>query len=280
VQNLPHPDSLDLTVVIPAYNESLRISRYLSSIISYLDRRGRSHEIIVVDDGSQDGTSAVVQALVTTSPRIRLVRLAHNRGKGYAVRTGMLQARGNLVLFADADGATAIQELERLEAALAAGVDLAIGSRTLAAHLKGYTVVARWHRTVLGNAFNRIVRHLGVHGFSDTQCGFKLFRREIAQDLFSVACVDSYGFDLEILYIAVRRGYRITEVPLNWSDQPGSKVSVLRDGLRMLYDLLAVRRRYAAGRYAVPAGDRPEALGYGREVSESPYNHSPIAHRP
>jgi len=272
VHSLPHPDPLDLTIVIPAFNESLRISPYLTRIASYLDRRGRSHEIIVVDDGSQDGTSAVVHALTTTNPRIRLLRLEQNRGKGCAVRTGMLQARGNLVLFADADGATAIQELERLEAALAAGADLAIGSRTLATGLKGYTVVARWHRTVLGNTFNRIVRQLGVQGFRDTQCGFKLFRREMAQDLFSVACVDSYGFDLEILYIAARRGYRITEVPVNWSDQAGSKVSVLRDGLRMLHDLLAVRRRYAAGRYATQNGHRLEAMDYGQELPQRSYS--------
>jgi dolichyl-phosphate beta-glucosyltransferase len=241
---------VSLSVVIPAYNEARRIPSYLQSILAYLNGRSLSYEILVVDDGSTDKTSALIKQSATQNPCLRLLRLPHNSGKGAAVRAGMQAAQGELRLFADADGATPIQELERLEAALNNGADLAIGSRTLASRDSRYRVQARLHRTLLGNLFNRIVRRLGIRNTQDTQCGFKLFRKSVAQDLFSVARIDGYGFDLELLYIAQRRGYRIAEVPINWTDQPGSKVRVLRDGLAMVREMLAVRRNSAGGLYA------------------------------
>jgi dolichyl-phosphate beta-glucosyltransferase len=262
-----HSDPIHLSVVIPAYNESLRISAPLADTASYLQHRGYRHEILVVDDGSHDATSLVVEAFAAGTPTIRLIRLDRNHGKGYAVRTGILQARGEFVLFSDADGATSIQELERLEAAVSSQADVAIGSRPLASSGSGCVVVARWHRTLLGNLFNWTVQRLGLHGIRDTQCGFKLFRRRVAQDLFAVATVEGYGFDLEILYVARRRGYRIVEVPVNWSDQPGSKVRVLRDGLAMLRDLLTVRRRDAAGLYRA-SSPYSETMTYPSEVFE------------
>lgn len=152
-------------------------------------------------------------------------------------------------LFADADGATPIEELSHLESALAAGADLAIGSRALASQDPNYTVQARWHRSVMGSLFNAVVQRLGLRHIADTQCGFKLFRRSVAQDLFSVTCVDGYAFDLELLYVARQRGYRIAEVPVNWTDQPGSKVRPWRDGFLMLRELMAIRKRHAQGRY-------------------------------
>ena len=221
---------IQLSVVIPAYNEARRILPYLEAITAYLDRRGLSYEILVVDDGSSDGTATLVER----AGAARLIRLSRNTGKGAAVRAGMQAAQGALQLFADADGATPIPELERLEAAIKDGADLAIGSRTLASRDSRYRVEARLHRTLLGNLFNKIVRRLGIQDINDTQCGFKLFRHAVAQDLFSVARTNGYGFDLELLYVARRRGYRIAEVPINWTDQPGSKVRVLRDGLAML----------------------------------------------
>jgi dolichyl-phosphate beta-glucosyltransferase len=241
---------VSLSVIIPAYNEAGRLAPYLQSIVSYLNGRGLSFEILVVDDGSSDRTAALVEGAGRQHRSIRLIRLPRNHGKGAAVRAGMQAAQGALQLFADADGATPIQELERLEAAITNGADLAIGSRTLASRDSRYQVKARLHRTLLGNLFNRIVRYLGVRHVHDTQCGFKLFRQAVAQYLFSVARINGYGFDLELLYVAQRRGYRIAEVPINWTDQPGSKVRVLRDGLAMVCEMLAVRRNNARGLYA------------------------------
>jgi len=238
-----------LSVVIPAYNEALRLRPYLQAITDYLDQRGLGYEVLVVDDGSVDGTAALVEQLAARHPPIRLIRLSRNSGKGAAVRAGMQSAQGALRLFADADGATPIEELPRLEAAVRSGADLAIGSRTLASRDRRYRVQARLHRTVLGHLFNRIVRSLGIRDIHDTQCGFKLFRSAVAENLFSVARINGYGFDLELLYVAQRRGYRIAEVPINWADQPGSKVRVLRDGLTMLREMLAVRRNHARGLY-------------------------------
>ncbi|MBI5777277.1 MAG: glycosyltransferase family 2 protein [Nitrospirae bacterium] len=240
---------LALSVVIPAYNEARRILPYLQAITAYLSRRGLSYEILVVDDGSEDDTAMLVERTGAQYSHVRLIRLPRNSGKGAAVRAGMQAAQGELQLFTDADGATPIQELERLEAAMKNGADLAIGSRTLASRDSRYRVRARLHRTLLGNLFNRIVRLLGIRDINDTQCGFKLFRKSVAQDLFSVARIDGYGFDLELLYVAQRRGYRIAEVPINWTDQPGSKVRVLRDGLAMICEMLVVRRNNAGGLY-------------------------------
>lgn len=233
---------LDFSIIIPARNEADRILPYLQAITSHLRNRGRASEILVVDDGSTDSTAAVVNAFARTAPEVQLIRLSSCRGKGAAVRRGMQTAVGRLQLFTDADGATPIQELDRLEQAVANGADLAIGSRTLAAKLPGFTVQARLHRSILGMLFNAVVQQSGIRGIADTQCGFKLFRRHVAQDLFSVSSIDGYGFDLELLYVAQQRGYRIAEVPVNWADQPGSKVRVLRDGLAMLRELAVIKQ--------------------------------------
>lgn len=252
-----------LSLIIPAYNEAQRLPLFLRQVITYLDRQSRSYEILVVDDGSDDGTAPAAEQTAHRCPHMRLIQLPCNRGKGAAVRRGMQAARGALQLFADADGATPIQELARLERAIAAGADLAIGSRALASLDPAFTVQARWHRSVLGSMFNHVARRLGEPQFADTQCGFKLFRQPIAQDLFSVACVDGYAFDLELLHIAHRRNYRIAEVPINWADQPGSKVRPWRDGSVMLRELLAIRRREAQGLYQprcrlTPGGVEPD----------------------
>jgi dolichyl-phosphate beta-glucosyltransferase len=138
-----------------------------------------------------------------------------------------------------------------LERAVVNGADMAIGSRTLASRLPGFTIKARLHRTLLGMLFNAAVRQSGIRGIADTQCGFKLFRRHVAQDLFSVSSIDGYGFDLELLYVAQQRGYRIAEVPVNWADQPGSKVRVLRDGLAMLRELAVIKKNGVSGLYDV-----------------------------
>ena len=243
----------DLSIVIPAHNEAGRILPYLQRISEYFQEHPRAYEVLVVDDGSTDRTAAVVRRAAAACPVIHLLRLPVCQGKGAAVRYGMQSASGYLQLFADADGATPIQELARLEQALANGADLAIGSRALAAKTEGYAVRARLHRSVLGALFNTAVRYSGIAGISDTQCGFKLFRRVVAQELFGYVSINGFGFDLELLYLAQRRGYHIAEVPVNWTDQPGSKVRVFRDGVAMLRELAVIRRNDSMGLYDTPS---------------------------
>ena len=230
-----------LSVVVPAWNEAARLPAYLDRVLAFLEARAQPYEVIVVDDGSVDDTAARVRQAMGVHPTLSLHVLPENRGKGHAVRAGMGLARGALRLMADADGATPIAELARLEAAVQAGADVAVGSRALAA--PGLTVRARVHRRLAGTVFNRLVRLLGVRGVVDTQCGFKLFRGAVAEDLVTRVSTDGFGFDVEVLLWAQARGYRIAEVPVNWADQPGSKVGVLRDGPRMLLEILRARAR-------------------------------------
>lgn len=232
-------------MVIPAYNEASRLPGCLKDVVAYFDGRGEPYEVLVVDDGSADATGARVREIAAAHPTVCLHTLPENRGKGCAVRVGMTRARGALRLMTDADGATPIGEVERLEAALLEGADLAIGSRALPDPSVMRQV--RRHRQLSGQVFNLIVRCLGVSGVADTQCGFKLFRAEVAADLFASLRTDGFGFDVELLLLAQRRGYRIKEVAVNWADRPGSKVGVLKDAPRMLCDILIARARLAVG---------------------------------
>ena len=231
--------SIVWSVVIPAYNEAERLPAYLREVVAFFEERREPYEVIVVDDGSRDATREQVRELEAACPRLRLVALPQNRGKGHAVRVGMVNARGAFRLFADADGATPIVELKRLEPALEAGADIVVGSRALAD--PGVSVQARVHRVWVGRMFNWLVARLGLSGIADSQCGFKCFRAAAAADLFRAIRTDGYGFDVELLLLAQRRGYRIAEVAINWADQPGSKVRVLADGPRMLWQIFAAR---------------------------------------
>jgi dolichyl-phosphate beta-glucosyltransferase len=228
-------------VIIPTYNEALRLPAYLAEVIAYFDGRDEAYEVLVVDDGSSDETVARVLDAQAAHASVTLHRLAANHGKGFAVRAGMCVARGELRLMTDADGATPIGEIKRLEAAIHAGADVAIGSRALADPSVSRHV--RLHRKLAGDVFNFLVRRLGVPEVSDTQCGFKLFRAAAAQALFGELRTEGFGFDVELLLLARRYGYRVTEVAINWADQPGSKVGVLTDGPRMLMQILAARLR-------------------------------------
>lgn len=257
-------EAMHHSIIIPAYNEADRILPYLQRITDYMRDRGRPYEVLVVDDGSTDATPSAVGGLSISRPEISLLRLPGRRGKGAAVRRGMQAATGQLQLFADADGATPIEELPRLEQAIEQGADLAIGSRALASRLPAFSVQARLYRTVLGSLFNAAVRQGGIRAIADTQCGFKLFRRSVAQDLFGVATIDGYGLDLELLYVAQRRGYRIAEVPINWADQPGSKVRVWRDGFLMMRELARVRQNDRKGLYRTASFVEPLASDHPR----------------
>ena len=227
------------SVVIPAYNEAQRLPPFLDTVVAYFEGRDEPYEVVVVDDGSRDGTSEVVQARRYTS--VRIVRREINGGKGIAVRTGMLSARGAYRLFADADGATPIQEIKRLEAPLLAGADVAFGSRAL--RDPGVSLVARRHRVIAGRIFNWLVGRLGLEGISDSQCGFKAFTRPAAERLFQALSTRGFAFDVELLLLARAAGYRIVEVPVNWADQSGSKVGVLRHGPGMLGEILRASLR-------------------------------------
>ncbi len=236
-----------LSVIIPAFNEERRLPAYLAGIMAYLEKQPLSFEVVIVDDGSIDGTAAMVEKLAERTPPVRLIRHPRNRGKGQAVKTGMLTATGKLRLFADADGATPIAEVERLKKAIDCGADVAIGSRAL--RDDALIVRTRLHRKLMGTIFNFVVRTLTVKGINDTQCGFKLFTANAADTVFPLQRIEDFGFDVELLYICRRKGLRIAEVPVNWTDIPGTKVKLVRDSLRMLKDVVKIRFNDLRGGY-------------------------------
>lgn len=241
------PPVPDLSVVIPAFNEEDRLPVYLDAVHEYLRRDGRSFEVIVVDDGSSDETARRVRDRAAELTGLRLIRHAANAGKGAAVRTGMRHGRGRMRLFTDADGATPISELADLERAIESGHDVAVGSR----EVRGKRVRSSPLRRFMGRWFNRVVRAGAVKGVRDTQCGFKLFA-PAALELFELQREDGFVFDVELLYLAQRKGLKVAEVPVNWNDQPGSKVRLLRDGYRMIRGVARIRRRWRNGDYDAP----------------------------
>lgn len=261
-----------LSIIIPAFNEESRLPRYLSSIITYVEGRSDRCEIIVVDDGSHDVTEAVVLALTTTCPFLRLISLGRNMGKGFAVRTGMLAAKGALRLFCDADGATPIGEIHRLEREVSAGADIVIGSRAI--RQGDCRVEGTLHRKCLGMSYNLLVGLLAVRGIRDTQCGFKLFRGAVADRVFAAQTLTGFGFDVEILFLAQQWGYMIREVPVNWQEQPGGKVRLLRDSVRMLIDLVKLRWSWNAGLYRKPTEVDGVGANEHREYGMGPFGPS------
>ena len=241
--------SVDLTVVVPAYNEELRITRMLDEATEYLASRGPalSWEVIVVDDGSRDRTAEVVQAYAARRGGlpVRVMRLARNKGKGGTVRCGMLAGRGRLLLMADADGATRFSDVARLEAALLPPRGLAVGSR---AHVVSEAVARRTAlRNLLMRAFHLVVRWVGVAGVRDTQCGFKLFSRAAARLIFPALHVERWAFDVEMLWIAQGLELPVAEVPVNWQEIDGSKLDPLTASLEMLLDMVRIKLAYMFG---------------------------------
>ncbi len=234
--SLPH-----LSVVVPAYNEEERLPRTLARLDEYYRTQPYTWDVTVISDGSVDGTERIVEEFAKGHPGFRLVASRPNRGKGYVVRTGMLEAKGDLVLFCDADLATPQEETEKLLAHIESGADIAIGSRPLAeSTLERHQPL---YRELLGRAFNKVVQIIAVKGIDDTQCGFKMFTRKSAQDVFKRCKLDGFSFDFEAIMIARDLGYRVDEVPIRWSHVEGSKVVLLRDGPRMLRDLALLRMK-------------------------------------
>lgn len=236
-----HLDTPTLSVVVPAYNEEARVGPTVRRIIEYCREAEPEYELLIVDDGSSDRTAAVAREAAAGDPRVQLIELGSNRGKGAAVRTGMLASHGSQVLFSDADLATPIEEVVKLQARLADGHEIAIASRGL----PDSRIEVRQHpvRELMGRSFNLMVRALTLGGIRDTQCGFKLFTRAAADDLFSQASIDGFAFDVEILWLA-RGHYRIAEVPVIWRHIEESKVSAGTDAARMFVDLVRIRLKH------------------------------------
>jgi dolichyl-phosphate beta-glucosyltransferase len=234
-----NPESPELSVVIPAFNEEKRLATTLERIVSYLASRENAHEILVVDDGSRDSTAEVAQSF--SERRVRTLRLERNRGKGAALRRGVLASRGKHVLLTDADLSAPIEELERLEPRLAEA-PLVIGSRALPdSRIIRHQAL---HREWMGKAFNRILRFGGIRGIGDTQCGFKLLNGDIARNLFGQLITRGFAFDVELIWLAQRAGLRVIEVGIEWENSPDSRVGLIVDPPRMLFEILVFRWRH------------------------------------
>jgi dolichyl-phosphate beta-glucosyltransferase len=225
----------ELSIIIPAYNEESRLPGSLSTVRSYLEVAGAPYEVLVVDDGSQDSTPGLLASLRTTWPQLQVLLLDSNRGKGAAVRQGMLRARGRLRLFSDSDLSTPIEDMEKLRTAIERGAEVAIGSRAVAGAV--ITDHQPRHRELLGRAYNRLLRSLVLPGVHDSQCGFKMFTARAAEICFSHLAAERFGFDAEVLWRARASSLPVAEVPVTWRNDRGTRVSAMRDGPRMLLDL-------------------------------------------
>jgi glycosyltransferase involved in cell wall biosynthesis len=236
-----------LSIVIPAYNESARIEQTLERVMNCVEAQGWDAEVLVIDDGSADDTREIVEREMRRCARLHLVRNPGNRGKGYSVRNGLLQAAGEIVIFTDADLSAPMEEAERLIAAIENGADVAIGSRWM--DRTRQTIHQPLYRQFFGRCFNRICRTVMGLKFKDTQCGFKAFRRSAAQVIFRLQRIERWGFDPEILFIARKLRYKVREVPVTWGHDERSRLSYLKDGLKMLEDLAYIRFNFYSGRY-------------------------------
>ena len=235
---------MHVSVIIPAYNEAGRIRDTLEHVTAYLSRQEYDSEVIVVDDGSSDGTAASAKR---SFPDTKTVSYQPNRGKGYAVRTGMLAASGAYRLFYDADGSTPIDELEQVWPHFQDGADIVIGSRALPD--SNVEIPQSWARRNMGRMFNILVKSLAFRGIPDTQCGFKIFTAAACETVCSRQTLDGFAFDVELLYIAKKHALRIDQIPVRWVNSPRSAVSLLRAPAHMLHEVLKIRANDRQGRY-------------------------------
>jgi len=241
-----NPGLPKLSIVIPAFNEEKRLPATLERIADYINRSGRTAEVIVVDDGSADGTSGVAESLREKFSSLRVISNGRNRGKGYSVRHGFTESRGEIVLFTDADLSAPIEEADKLLGEMD-GNDVAIGSRAVNREL--IEVHESKFRELAGIIFNRIVRLILRLPFVDTQCGFKAFRREKCKIIFEQQTIERFGFDPELLYLARHHGLRTAEVAVRWAHSPATKVNMLRDSVQMFLDVVIIRWNSMRGRY-------------------------------
>lgn len=235
---------LYLSLVIPAYNEEKRIASTLTLAVEYLDRQNYDYEIIVVDDGSRDQTARTVSNYFS---QVRLISYSRNRGKGFAVKTGMKVAKGEYRVYYDADGSTPIEQLDKLWFCFEKGADIVIGSRALPN--SEIAVRQSWIREHMGRAYNLILRLMGLTRFSDTQCGFKGFTARAATVLFPLLTMDRFSFDAELLFLAEKYNFRIVEMPVKWINSADSRVRLIQDSLRMLFGAACIRWKWLRGVY-------------------------------
>jgi dolichyl-phosphate beta-glucosyltransferase len=246
------PDSqgqsdLKLTVVVPVYNETKRMGERLPQLLAFLHTQDYPYEIVVVDDGSTDGTPELARQMLEGEARATVLEQPRNRGKGHAVKVGMLAAEGRYVLFTDADLSTPVTELDKFWPSLEEGYDVVIGSRKM----PGANVIKHqplW-RESLGKVFTWLTNHIATKGISDVTCGFKCFTRDAAHTLFGLSVIDDWSFDAEVLFLAQRFKYRIKEVPVTWHDESGSKVRLWKDAVNSLRGLLRIRLNASRGLY-------------------------------
>ena len=236
------------SIVIPAYNESARLGTTLDKVLTYVRSQQWDAEVIVVNDGSRDNTADIVRAFAAKDPTLRLVENPGNRGKGYSVRNGMLNARGRIVLFSDADLSSPIEEAPKLFEALEQGADISIGSRWLRAETQ--TQRQPLHRQLFGRIYNLILRlTLGLQ-FADTQCGFKAFKQPAVQAIFPLQKIERWGFDPEILFQARNLKFKVKEVPVAWGHSGGTRINPLIDGSRMVMEMFRIRWYDLTGKYS------------------------------
>lgn len=238
------------SIVIPAYNEGARLGATLEKVLAYVHAQGWDAEVIVVNDGSRDNTADIVRSFSAKEPALRLLENPGNRGKGYSVRHGMLNARGRFVLFSDADLSSPIEEAPKLFQALEQGADIAIGSRWLRAETQ--TQRQPLHRQLFGRIFNMLLRvTLGLK-FKDTQCGFKAFKQPAVQAIFPLQKIERWGFDPEILFLARKLKFKVQEIPVVWGHSGGTRIHPLIDGSRMFMEMLHIRWNDLTGKYGSP----------------------------
>jgi dolichyl-phosphate beta-glucosyltransferase len=235
------------SIVIPAYNEGHRLGATLDKVLGYVREQGWNAEVVVVNDGSRDNTAELVRSFAAKDPALRLIENPGNRGKGYAVRNGMLNARGEVIVFSDADLSSPIEEMPKLLAALAAGADIAMGSRWLRAELQTHR--QSLHRQLFGRIFNGLNRVILGLQFKDTQCGFKAFTRQAAQMILPLQRIERWGFDPEILFLARKFGLRVEEVAVRWGHVGGTRINPLMDGARMFQEMVRIRWYDLEGKY-------------------------------
>jgi len=243
-----NPGLPKLSIVIPAFNEEKRLPATLERIAGYINASGRATEVILVDDGSADGTAGVAESFRGKIAELRVVSNGRNRGKGYSVRHGFTESRGEIVLFTDADLSAPIEETDKLLAKMD-GYDVAIGSRAVNREL--IEVHESKFRELAGIIFNRIVRLILRLRFVDTQCGFKVFRRDKCKIIFEQQTIERFGFDPELLYLARHHGLRTAEVAVRWAHSPATKVNLLRDSVQMFLDVVIIRWNSLRGRYPI-----------------------------